>query len=349
MKKKALITGITGQDGSYLSKFLVDEGYEVHGLVRHASTDNLKRLYQAFRVKHRSDLPLKLVVGDLLDPSALSTLREASDFEEIYNLAAQSHVGVSFSNPSYTSQVNFLGTLNSLELARSIGCRFYQASTSELYGSARPPQSELTPFEPRSPYAVSKLAAFWLTKNYREAYGLFACNGILFNHESLRRGEGFVTQKICQGFANIFLGEANVLELGNLNSCRDWGHASDYTRAMHMMINHHEPLDLVIATGKTASIRQFVEMVAQCIGFHIDWVGEGLAEKGVAVVRNGSIGSIVDGQTVVTVDQKYFRPAEVESLCGDASCAKKVLGWEPLFTLEQLVDEMVTNALGEIK
>jgi len=327
--KTALITGITGQDGSYLAELLLEKGYEVHGIVRRASLINTHRIDHLYQ-------NIKLHYGDLTDSTNIVRVIQTVQPDEIYNLGAQSHVKVSFEIPEYTGQVDALGTLRILEAVRLLGMedsiRIYQASTSELYGLVREtPQSETTPFHPRSPYGCAKIYGYWITKNYREAYGMYACTGILFNHESPRRGETFVTRKIVRGLSRISTGEQEVLELGNLNAKRDWGHARDFVEAMWMMLQQDEPDDFVIATGVQYSVREFVEEAAPYFGMSIGWQGEGLDEVGIDKAT---------GKTVIRVNPKYFRPSEVETLLGDASKAKKKLGWEPKTSFKQLVEEM---------
>ena len=330
MSKVALITGITGQDGSYLAELLLEKGYEVHGIVRRASLINTHRIDHIYE-------KIKLHYGDLTDAMSITNLIKDIEPDEIYNLGAQSHVKVSFEIPEYTAQVDGLGTLRVLEAVRLLGMemktRVYQASTSELYGLVQEvPQKETTPFYPRSPYGVAKLYGYWILKNYREAYGLHASTGILFNHESPRRGETFVTRKITRGLSRISVGEQECLYLGNLNAKRDWGHAKDYVEAMWLMLQQDEPDDYVIATGEQYSVKDFVEKAAPFFGFNIEWMGEGELEFG------------YDWNTkrkVIAVDKKYFRPAEVESLLGDASKAKQKLGWEPKISFDQLIEDMV--------
>jgi len=327
--KTALITGITGQDGSYLAELLLEKGYEVHGIVRRASLINTHRIDHLYQ-------NIKLHYGDLTDSTNIVRVIQTVQPDEIYNLGAQSHVKVSFEIPEYTGQVDALGTLRILEAVRLLGMedsiRIYQASTSELYGLVQEtPQSETTPFHPRSPYGCAKIYGYWITKNYREAYGMYACTGILFNHESPRRGETFVTRKIVRGLSRISTGEQEVLELGNLNAKRDWGHARDFVEAMWMMLQQDEPDDFVIATGVQYSVREFVEEAAPYFGMSIGWQGEGLDEVGIDKAT---------GKTVIRVNPKYFRPSEVETLLGDASKAKKKLGWEPKTSFKQLVEEM---------
>lgn len=330
--KVALITGITGQDGSYLAELLLEKGYEVHGIVRRASMINTHRIDHIFD-------RITLHYGDLTDAlSIVSIIKKVRPYE-IYNLGAQSHVKVSFEQPEYTAQTDALGTLRVLEAVRLLGMenevRIYQASTSELYGLVQEtPQTETTPMYPRSPYGVAKLYGYWIIKNYRESYGLHASSGILFNHESSRRGETFVTRKIVRGLSRISVGLQKTLELGNLNAKRDWGHAKDYVEAMHLMLQQPEPDDYVIATGKQYSVKDFVDAAAPYFGFNIQWRGEGLEEFGYCTNNN---------MTVVKVNPKYFRPAEVETLLGDATKAKKVLGWEPKYDFNALVEEMVLN------
>lgn len=329
--KTALITGITGQDGSYLAELLIEKGYMVHGIVRRSS------LINTHRIDHIFDHPqMKLHYGDLTDAGNLIHVIQKCKPDEIYNLAAQSHVKVSFELPEYTGNVDGLGTLRILEAVRILEMedkvRIYQASTSELYGLVQEvPQKETTPFYPRSPYGVAKLYAYWITKNYRESYGMYACTGILFNHESPRRGETFVTRKITRGLSKISCGLQDVLYLGNLNAKRDWGHAKDYAEAMWLMLQQDSPEDYVIATGQQYSVREFVEKSADYFGMDIEWRGEGLDEIGID--KN-------TGRVVIKVDDKYFRPAEVESLLGDATKAKEQLGWEPKISFDELVEDM---------
>ena len=327
--KVALITGITGQDGSYLAELLLEKGYQVHGIVRRAS------LINTHRIDHIYD-SITLHYGDLSDSTNLVRIIQKVQPDEIYNLGAQSHVKVSFEMPEYTADVDGVGTLRILEAVRLLGMedrvRIYQASTSELYGLVQEtPQKETTPFYPRSPYGVAKLYGYWITKNYREAYGMYACTGILFNHESPRRGETFVTRKITQALSKISVGLQDVLELGNLNAKRDWGHAKDFVEAMWLMLQQDEPEDYVIATGKQYSVREFVEEAAPYFGMQITWRGEGLDEIGY---------DIFSGKEVIRVNPKYFRPAEVETLLGDATKAKEKLGWEPKISFKELVEDM---------
>tara|TARA_S200000501_G_scaffold357858_1_gene381965 strand:- start:42 stop:1043 length:1002 start_codon:yes stop_codon:yes gene_type:complete len=327
--KVALITGITGQDGSYLAELLLETGYEVHGIVRRSSLINTDRIDPIYD-------DIKLHYGDMTDSGSIIQIIQKVKPDEIYNLAAQSHVKVSFELPEYTGTVDGLGTLRILDAVRILNMendvRIYQASTSELYGKVQEvPQTETTPFYPRSPYGVAKLYGYWIVKNYREAYGLHASSGILFNHESPRRGETFVTRKITQGLSRISVGVQNVLYLGNLDAKRDWGHAKDYVEAMWLMLQQDKPDDYVIATGEQHSVREFVELAAPLFGMNIEWVGEGLNEKGVDKIT---------GRSIIEVSDKYFRPTEVESLLGDATKAKEKLGWEPTTTFKQLVEDM---------
>lgn len=337
MSKKALITGITGQDGAYLAELLVEKGYEVHGIKRRASLFNTSRIDHLYQDPHESNVRLKLHYGDLTDATNLIRIVQAVQPDEVYNLAAQSHVAVSFETPEYTANSDALGTLRLLEAIRILGLqkrtRFYQASTSEMYGRvAESPQTERTPFYPRSPYGAAKVYAYWITVNYREAYGMYACNGILFNHESPMRGETFVTRKITRGLARIREGLQQCVYLGNLDALRDWGHARDYVRAQWLMLQQQKPDDYVIATGVQYSVRQFVEAAAEVLGMRLEWRGEGLAEQAI---------DTVSGRTIVRIDPRYFRPTEVETLLGDASKARKALGWKSDTTFEQLVSEMV--------
>ena len=329
MTKVALITGITGQDGSYLAELLLEKGYEVHGIVRRASLINTHRIDHIYP-------QLKLHYGDLTDATNIISIIKQVEPDEIYNLGAQSHVKVSFETPEYTAQVDGLGTLRVLEAVRLLGMekktRIYQASTSELYGEVQEtPQTETTPFHPRSPYGVAKLYGYWIIKNYRESYGMHCSSGILFNHESPRRGETFVTRKITQGLSRISSGLQNCIELGNLNAKRDWGHAKDYVEAMWLMLQQDEPDDYIIATGHQYSVKEFIEEAAPLFGFNIEWMGEGLDEIGYDWGMKRS---------VIKVNDRYFRPAEVESLLGDATKAKEKLGWEPKITFKELVEDM---------
>ena len=344
MKKKALITGITGQDGSYLAELLLAKGYEVHGIKRRTSLFNTQRIDHLFEDPQIGNISLFLHHADMNDSSSLLRVINEVQPDEIYNLAAQSHVAVSFEEPEYTANSDAVGTLRILEALRILGmtsCRFYQASTSELYGDVREtPQSEKTPFYPRSPYAAAKLYAYWITVNYREAYGQFASNGILFNHESPRRGETFVTRKITRGLSLIAVGGSQPVRLGNLNAKRDWGHARDYVEAMWLMLQHPEPLDLVIATGKQYSVRDFVEAASKDLGFDIEWQGSGIGETGV---------DHKSGKTLIVVDERYFRPAEVETLLGDATKANTLLNWKPRTSFNELVREMCESDLAWAK
>lgn len=355
IQKVALITGVTGQDGSYLAEFLLEKGYIVHGIKRRASQFNTARvdhLYQDPHIDHRNFV---LHYGDLSDTSNLVRIMQEVQPDEVYNLGAQSHVAVSFESPEYTADVDAIGTLRLLEAIRILGLekktRFYQASTSELYGLVQEvPQKESTPFYPRSPYGVAKLYAYWITVNYREAYGMYACNGILFNHESPRRGETFVTRKITRGLANIAQGLEQCLYMGNMDALRDWGHAKDYVRMQWMMLQQDAPKDYVIATGVQYSVRQFIEKSAAQLGITLRFEGQGVEECAVvaAVVRDKAPGVRV-GDTVVRVDPNYFRPAEVETLLGDPSLAKKDLGWIPEITLDEMVAEMVESDLAHAR
>jgi len=342
MGKRALITGITGQDGSYLAELLLDKGYEVHGIKRRTSLFNTDRIDHLYRDPHEPDQRFVLHHGDMTDSSSLIRIIQQVQPDEIYNLAAQSHVAVSFEEPEYTADSDAIGALRLLEAIRMLGLekktRFYQASTSELYGKVvETPQSETTPFHPRSPYGVAKMYAYWITVNYREAYGLYACNGILFNHESPVRGETFVTRKITRALARIKLGLQDCLYLGNMNALRDWGHARDYVLMMWMMLQQDAPDDFVIATGEQHSVRDFVDAAAGELGIRMTWQGEGVDETG----------TDQDGRVIVRVDPRYFRPAEVETLLGDPSKAKQKLGWEPAIRFEELVAEMVREDLKD--
>jgi GDPmannose 4,6-dehydratase len=351
MSKKALITGITGQDGSYLAEFLLEKGYEVHGIKRRASSFNTQRIDHIYQDPHTPDPKLTLHYGDLSDASNLTRILREVRPDEVYNLAAQSHVAVSFEAPEYTADVDALGTLRILEAIRFLGLeestRFYQASTSELYGLVQEtPQSETTPFHPRSPYAVAKLYAYWIAVNYREAYGMYACNGILFNHESPRRGETFVTRKITRALANIAQGLEQCLHLGNISALRDWGHAKDYVRMQWMMLQQEEPEDFVIATGVQYSVREFVTWSAAELGIELEFEGQGVDEVGrVASVSGDAAPAVKTGDVIVNVDPRYFRPAEVETLLGDPSKAKERLGWVPEITTQEMCAEMVAEDL----
>ncbi len=351
VRKTALITGITGQDGSYLAEFLLEKGYEVHGIKRRASSFNTERIDHIYEDPHVDNQRFILHYGDLTDSSSLTNIIKQVQPDEIYNLGAQSHVAVSFELPEYTANVDAMGTLRILEAIRLLGLkdktRFYQASTSELYGLVQEtPQREATPFHPRSPYAVAKLYAHWITVNYREAYGIYACNGILFNHESPRRGETFVTRKITRGLANIAQGLESCLYMGNMDSQRDWGHAKDYVRMQWMMLQQTEPEDFVIASGEQHSVRDFVRWAAETLGLELQFRGTGLDEVGVVcAIRGKDAPAVSVGDVVVRVDERYFRPAEVESLIGDAKRARDKLNWAPEVTARQLCVEMVSEDL----
>ena len=353
--KKALITGITGQDGSYLAEFLLEKGYEVHGIKRRASSFNTQRIDHIYQDPHVDNARFKLHYGDLTDSSNLTRILQEVQPDEVYNLGAQSHVAVSFEAPEYTADVDAMGTLRLLESIRFLGLekhtRFYQASTSELYGLVQEiPQKETTPFYPRSPYGVAKLYAYWITVNYREAYGMYACNGILFNHESERRGETFVTRKITRGMANIAQGLEDCLFMGNMDALRDWGHAKDYVRMQWMMLQQDKPQDFVIATGVQYSVRDFVVRTAKELGITLAFEGEGVKEVAKVVAIEGTDAPALKvGQVVVQVDTRYFRPAEVETLLGDPSKAKQELGWVPEITLDQMIKAMVANDLSNAK
>lgn len=345
MTKKALITGATGQDGAYLAELLLGKGYEVHGIKRRASLFNTDRIDHLYQDPHEKDRAFILHYGDLTDSTNLIRILQQVQPDEVYNLAAQSHVAVSFESPEYTADTDALGTLRLLEGIRLLGLekktRFYQASTSELYGKVREtPQTENTPFYPRSPYAAAKLYAYWITVNYREAYKIYACNGILFNHESPLRGETFVTRKITRALARISLGLQDCLYLGNLDAKRDWGHAKDYVRMQWLMLQQDEPDDFVIATGKQYSVRDFVDIAARELNIQIVWQGKGVKEEGIDKITN---------KKIVVVDPKYFRPTEVETLLGDPTKARQKLGWTPEITFEQMVREMVKSDLEEAK
>ncbi|EER3145134.1 GDP-mannose 4,6-dehydratase [Escherichia coli] len=355
MTKVALITGVTGQDGSYLAEFLLDKGYEVHGIKRRASSFNTERIDHIYQDPHGSNPNFHLHYGDLTDSSNLTRILKEVQPDEVYNLAAMSHVAVSFESPEYTADVDAIGTLRLLEAIRFLGLenktRFYQASTSELYGLVQEiPQKESTPFYPRSPYAVAKLYAYWITVNYRESYGIYACNGILFNHESPRRGETFVTRKITRGLANIAQGLESCLYLGNMDSLRDWGHAKDYVRMQWLMLQQEQPEDFVIATGVQYSVRQFVEMTAAQLGIKMSFVGKGIEEKGIVdSVEGQDAPGVKPGDVIVAVDPRYFRPAEVDTLLGDPSKANLKLGWRPEITLAEMISEMVAKDLEAAK
>lgn len=355
MTKRALITGITGQDGSYLAQFLLDKGYEVHGIKRRSSSFNTQRIDHIYQDPHESNPQLSLHYGDLTDSSNLTRIINETQPDEIYNLAAQSHVAVSFEAPEYTADVDALGTLRLLEAIRFLGMekktRFYQASTSELYGLVQEtPQKETTPFFPRSPYAVAKLYSYWITVNYRQSYGMYACNGILFNHESPRRGETFVTRKITRGLANIAQGLEKCLYMGNIDALRDWGHAHDYVRMQWMMLQQDEADDFVIATGKQYSVRDFIHWSAKELGVTLEFSGEGVDEVAVvAAIEGGNAPALKVGDEIVRIDPRYFRPAEVETLLGDPSKARDKLGWEPEITAQEMCAEMIASDLKEAK
>ncbi len=349
--KRALITGITGQDGSYLAELLLEKGYEVHGIKRRASLFNTQRVDHIYEDPHVENSRFRLHYGDLTDSSNLIRIVNEVKPDEVYNLGAQSHVAVSFEAPEYTADVDALGTLRLLEAIRFVGleksCRFYQASTSELYGLVREtPQTETTPFHPRSPYAVAKMYAYWIAVNYREAYGMYACNGILFNHESPRRGETFVTRKITRGIANIALGLDSCLFLGNIDSLRDWGHAKDYVRMQWLMLQQETPDDFVIATGKQISVRDFIKLSAKEAGMELEFTGKDVEEIGTVIHVDPSLAPAVEvGAVIIKIDPRYFRPAEVETLLGDPTKAKTKLGWVPEITVEEMCAEMVASDL----
>ncbi|RBP69267.1 GDP-mannose 4,6-dehydratase [Marinobacter nauticus] len=353
--KKALITGVTGQDGSYLAEFLLEKGYEVHGIKRRASLFNTQRVDHIYQDPHTDNQRFLLHYGDLTDSSNLTRILQEVQPDEVYNLGAQSHVAVSFESPEYTADVDAMGTLRLLEAIRLLGLekktRFYQASTSELYGLVQEiPQKETTPFYPRSPYAVAKLYAYWITVNYREAYGMYACNGVLFNHESPRRGETFVTRKITRGLANIAQGLEGCLYMGNLDALRDWGHAKDYVRMQWMMLQQDQPEDFVIATGVQYSVREFIKWSAAELGIELRFDGEGVDEIGVVVAVSGDAAPAVKpGDVIVKVDPRYFRPAEVETLLGDPTKAKEKLGWVPEINVQEMCAEMVQEDLQAAK
>ncbi|MDE9544015.1 GDP-mannose 4,6-dehydratase [Xenorhabdus bovienii] len=353
--KKALITGITGQDGSYLAEFLLDKGYEVHGIKRRASSFNTDRIDHIYQDKHEENPNFILHYGDLTDSSNLIRLVQEIQPDEIYNLGAQSHVAVSFHSPEYTADVDALGALRLLEAIRINGLerktRFYQASTSELYGLVQEiPQKETTPFYPRSPYAIAKMYAYWITVNYRESYGIYACNGILFNHESPRRGETFVTRKITRALANIAQGLEKCLYLGNMDALRDWGHAKDYVRMQWMMLQQEIPEDFVISTGKQISVREFIRMSAREVGIELKFSGEGIDEIATIVsITDDNAPAVNVGDVIVRVDPRYFRPAEVETLLGDPTKAKNKLGWIPEITVEEMCKEMIVSDLQQAK
>jgi len=353
--KKALITGITGQDGSYLAELLLEKGYEVHGIKRRASSLNTERVDHIYQDSHEENPRFFLHYGDLTDSSNLTRIINDVQPDEVYNLGAQSHVAVSFECPEYTADVDAMGTLRLLEAIRFLGLekktKFYQASTSELYGEVQEiPQKETTPFHPRSPYAVAKMYAYWIVVNYRESYGMYACNGILFNHESPRRGETFVTRKITRAISNISQGLETCLFLGNMDALRDWGHAKDYVRMQWMMLQQDQPDDFVIATGKQISVREFVTLSAKEAGVELEFSGEGLDEIATVTALVGdNAPALKVGDVIVRVDPRYFRPAEVETLLGDPTKAKEKLGWVPQITVEEMCAEMVQNDLNKAK
>lgn len=353
--KKAIITGITGQDGSYLAELLLEKGYEVHGIKRRASSLNTQRVDHIYQDPHIKDAHFKLHYGDLTDSSNLTRIIQEVQPDEVYNLGAQSHVAVSFESPEYTCEVDATGTLRILEAIRLLGLdkktRFYQASTSELYGLVQEtPQKETTPFYPRSPYAVAKLYAYWITVNYREAYGMYACNGILFNHESPRRGETFVTRKITRGLANISQGLEPCLYMGNIDSLRDWGHAKDYVKMQWMMLQQDQPDDFVIATGVQYTVRQFILWAAAELGITLQFEGQGVDEIAtVTLVEGDKAPAVKKGDILVRIDPRYFRPTEVETLLGDPSKAKQKLGWVPEITVQEMCAEMVAHDLEEAR
>lgn len=351
MKKKALITGVTGQDGSYLAEFLLEKGYEVHGIKRRASSLNTQRVDHIYEDPHTDNRNFVLHYGDLTDSSNLTRILSEVEPDEVYNLGAQSHVAVSFESPEYTADVDAMGTLRLLEAIRLLGLetktRFYQASTSELYGLVQEvPQKETTPFYPRSPYAVAKLYAYWIAVNYREAYGMYVCNGVLFNHESPRRGETFVTRKITRGLANIAQGLESCLYMGNLDSLRDWGHAKDYVRMQWLMLQQEVGTDFVIATGVQHSVRQFILWAAEELGVTVEFSGSGVEEIATVTKIDGDRAQALNvGDIIVRVDPRYFRPAEVETLLGDPTKAKELLGWTPEITVQEMCAEMVAEDL----
>jgi len=358
-KKVALITGVTGQDGSYLAEFLIEKGYIVHGIKRRASSFNTQRVDHIYQDPHIQDANFRMHYGDLTDTSNLIRIIQETQPDEIYNLGAQSHVAVSFESPEYTADVDAMGPLRLLEAIRILGLekktRFYQASTSELYGLVQEiPQKETTPFYPRSPYAVAKMYAYWITVNYREAYGIYACNGILFNHESSRRGETFVTRKITRGLANIAQGLETCLYLGNLDALRDWGHAKDYVRMQWLMLQQEKPEDFVIATGSQYSVRDFIEMSVQRLGITLRWEGSGVDTIGIVESvqdneREKRCPALTPGMIIIRIDPRYFRPTEVETLLGDATKAKEKLNWHPEITVQDMISEMVEADLLEAR
>ena len=347
MMKKALITGITGQDGSYLAELLLEKGYQVHGIKRRSSSFNTQRIDHLYEDPHVDNAPLKLHYGDLTDSSNLTRLIRDIEPDEIYNLGAQSHVAVSFEAPEYTANVDAMGTLRLLEAIRFLGLeektRFYQASTSELFGKVQEtPQKESTPFYPRSPYAVAKLYAYWITVNYREAYGMYACNGTLFNHESPRRGETFVTRKITRGLANVAMGLESCLFMGNIDSLRDWGHAKDYVQMQWLMLQQEEPEDFVIATGEQYSVREFIRWAASDLGMTLEFKGTGIDEHAIVCSVDKSLApSVAEGDVIMRIDPRYFRPSEVETLLGDPTNARLKLGWVPKISARDMCSEMV--------
>ena len=353
--KKALITGVTGQDGSYLAEFLLEKGYEVHGIKRRASSFNTQRVDHIFQDPHEKNKNFHLHYGDLTDSSNLTRIISEIEPDEVYNLGAQSHVAVSFESPEYTADVDAMGALRLLEAIRFLGLekktKFYQASTSELYGLVQEtPQTEATPFHPRSPYAVAKIYAYWITVNYREAYGMYACNGILFNHESPRRGETFVTRKITRGLANIAQGLDSCLYMGNIDALRDWGHAKDYVRMQWMMLQQEVAEDFVIATGVQHSVREFIIWSAAELGITLRFEGEGVDEVAIVTEITGDYApALNEGDVILRIDPRYFRPAEVETLLGDPSKAKKKLGWTPEITVQEMCAEMVQEDLKAAK
>lgn len=351
MTKSALITGVTGQDGSYLAELLLEKGYEVHGIKRRASSFNTSRVDHIYEDPHVDNAKFKLHYGDLTDTSNLTRIISEVQPDEVYNLGAQSHVAVSFESPEYTADVDGIGTLRLLEAIRFLGLekktKFYQASTSELYGLVQEtPQRETTPFYPRSPYAVAKLYSYWITVNYREAYGMYACNGILFNHESPRRGETFVTRKITRGLANIAQGLEPCLYMGNIDSLRDWGHAKDYVRMQWMMLQQDQAEDFVIATGQQYSVREFISWSAKELGVHLEFSGKGLDEIATVSAIEGSLAPALNvGDVIMRIDPRYFRPAEVDTLLGDPNKAKEKLGWTPEISTQEMCAEMVAEDL----
>ena len=354
-QKVALVTGITGQDGSYLAEFLLEKNYKVYGIKRRSSQFNTQRVDHIYQDRHESDVNFIMKYGDLTDTSNLTRILQETKPDEVYNLGAQSHVAVSFEAPEYTADVDAMGTLRLLEAIRFLNLenktRFYQASTSELYGLVQEtPQKETTPFYPRSPYAVAKLYAYWITINYRESYGMYACNGILFNHESPRRGETFVTRKITRGLSNIAQGLEKCLYMGNMDSLRDWGHAKDYVRMQWMMLQQEQPDDYVIATGKQISVREFITMAAEELGISVKFEGTGVDEVGCVESIKGDLAPGVKvGDVIVKVDPRYFRPAEVETLLGDPTKAKRNLGWEPEISVESMCAEMIKSDLQQAR